>query len=79
MQLFTDSVTRFMLINYTMQIKMSLVAHQNIVWRVWITSHQSQKLMTKLKANLFIMDTEVLYNFSSVGVKVQFSVHDIVQ
>lgn len=54
------------------------MAHQNIVCHVWTTSHQLQKLMTKLQVNLFVMVTELLYNFSFVKVRVQVTVQDII-
>jgi hypothetical protein len=66
----------FLFINDTVQIKMCLMAHQNIVWHVWTTSHQLQKLMTKLQVKLFVMDTELLHNFSFVRVRVQVTLQD---
>jgi len=44
--------------NWVAQMKMCLIAHQTVVWQVWIFIQYSMKLMTKLQLYLFVLITQ---------------------
>jgi hypothetical protein len=51
-------VSKFLLINCVMQMKMCLFAHQKVVRQVWIFRQYSMKMTTKLWAYLFVPITQ---------------------
>jgi hypothetical protein len=76
MWIFSVPVSKVLIINGTMQVKMCVIAHQNVIWLVWITSHQFEKLMSKLQVQIFVTAIELLHSLNFVGVRILVTVQD---
>jgi hypothetical protein len=64
-------VSWVLLINCSMQMKICLIGHQQVVRQVWIFSLCSLKLITKFQANLFVPITQRMHSLQSVWTKIQ--------
>jgi hypothetical protein len=57
-------------------MKMRLIAHQIVVWQVWIFSQYSMKLMTRLQLYFFVLITEACTICSPYWLNIQVTMQD---
>ena len=70
-------VSKVLLINCIMQIKMCLIDHQKIVRQVCIFSEYSVKMTTKLQAYLSVPINQSMHSSQSVLVKILVSMQNV--
>jgi hypothetical protein len=59
-------LSKVLLINCAMPMKMCLITHQKVVQQVWIINQYSLKLMIKLQVYLFVLITQRMQNLQFV-------------